>query len=121
MNSYDEFDKIVCEIVEIFNNVEGVELVRLNGLTKYLNNHFSSISKEDVKLIIKQLNRANVIDFEFALICPHCGEVSYIIKPINGINKLCDSCNLVYQIEVNKTMAPNIFRGKEVPKDESKQ
>ena len=39
MDSYIEFDKIMNEVVDIFNNVEGVELVRLNGLTKYLTKH----------------------------------------------------------------------------------
>ena len=118
MDSYIKFDKIMNEVVDIFNNVEGVELVRLNGLTKYLTKHIAPISKEDVKLIIKKLNRANIIDFEYALICPHCGEISYIIKPINGINKICDSCQNIYQIELNKTMLNNIFRGKDGVKNE---
>ena len=118
MDSYIEFDKIMNEVVDIFNNVEGVELVRLNGLTKYLTKYIAPISKEDVKLIIKKLNRANIIDFEYALICPHCGEISYIIKPINGINKICDSCQNIYQIELNKTMLNNIFRGKDGVKNE---
>lgn len=99
-------DQILECVVEIFN-MEGVELVRLNGLTNYINNHIANISIQDVKIIIKKLNGAGIINYEYELLCPHCKEVSYIIKPINGLSKICDTCTNIYTIQLNTTMFPN--------------
>lgn len=103
-------DKVIETIIEIFN-LEGVELIRLNGLTRYINNHISSISTEDVDIIIKKLNQANIIDYNYELYCPHCGERSFIIVDKDGMNKICDTCNGIYTIELNKTMFKNFSRG----------
>jgi len=102
-------DNIIKEIVDLFTLTEGVELVRLNGLTKHLNKDNSkTISKEEIKTIISKLNKANVIDYKYEYHCPHCGEISYIIIPQkDNILKLCDTCNIVYMLENNKTLFPN--------------
>lgn len=100
-------DKIIGIIVETFVDVEGVELVRLNGLTKYLNK-FKTISTSEVETIISKLNLSHIIDYKYELICPHCNEKSYIIIPKETTVKLCDTCQLMYQIESGKTMFVNI-------------
>lgn len=102
-------DEIINTIIDIFTNTPEVELVRLKGLTKFLNKT-KSISEKEVILIISKLNFANVIDFEYELQCPHCGETSYVIIPQQGNLKMCDTCNTFYQLELNKTLFNNITR-----------
>lgn len=103
-------DQVIGTVVEIFN-LEGVELVRLNGLVRYINNHIGPVTTEDVNIIIKKLNQANIIDYKYELVCPHCGEHSFIIVDKDGMNKICDTCKGIYTIELNKTMFKNLFRG----------
>ena len=104
-----QMDLIIGTIINIFVNTEGVELVRLNGLTKYLNKISNkSISIEEVKMIINKLNLADVINYEYELHCPHCGEISYIIIEKSKDVKLCDTCNSIYQIIPNQTCFANI-------------
>ena len=104
-----QMDLIIKTIIDIFVNTEGVELVRLNGLTAYLNKISGKlISKEDVQIIINKLNFANIINYKYELHCQHCGEISYIIIEKSKDTKLCDTCNLIYQIIPNKTCFVNI-------------
>ena len=57
-------DSVIGKIVEIFN-MEKVELVRLNGLVKYLNNNIGPINVEGAKTIINKLNQAGIIDYKY--------------------------------------------------------
>ena len=52
-------DSVIGKIVEIFN-MEKVELVRLNGLVKYLNNNIGPINVEGAKTIINKLNQREI-------------------------------------------------------------
>lgn len=100
-------DQLIQSIINIFNDIEGVELVRLNGLTRHLNK-MKPISVKEVKTIIEKLNMANVINYKYKLCCPHCQEVSYIIIPKENNNvKMCDTCQIFYQLELNKTFYNN--------------
>jgi hypothetical protein len=99
-------DAVIKEIIEIFSDIEGVELVRLNGLTNHINN-ISNIPKEEIEIIIKKLKFHNIIQFKFELICPHCNEHSYIIKHDEDFilkPKLCDTCNTFYSLIKNSTL-----------------
>lgn len=94
-----KMNDIINKILEIFNDIEGVELVRLNGLTKYLNKLYGFISKEDVRLIIQKLKSAKIINYKYKLICPHCDEESYLlIFNDNKKLKMCDTCKTFYDL-----------------------
>ena len=83
-------DSVIGKIVEIFN-MEKVELVRLNGLVKYLNNNIGPINVEGAKTIINKLNQAGIIDYEYEITCPACKETSYIIIEKSKGFKTCDT------------------------------
>ena len=104
-------DSVIGKIVEIFN-MEKVELVRLNGLVKYLNNNIGPINVEGAKTIINKLNQAGIIDYEYEITCPACKETSYIIIEKSKGFKTCDTCKTIYQLELNKNLFPNMFRNK---------
>ena len=96
-------DKIIETIIYIFN-LEGVELVRMSGLTKHLNK-IKSISTNDIELIISKLNNQEIIKYEYIYICPHCNEKSYIIIPKEDNHvKICDTCKGIYMLENLKTL-----------------
>lgn len=101
-------DSVIGKIVEIFN-MEEVELVRLNGLTNYINQHISNITTNDVKMIIQKLNQANVINYKYEIVCPQCKETSYIIIEKTKGFKTCDTCKTIYPLELNKNLFPNLF------------
>ena len=101
-------DSVIGKIVEIFN-MEKVELVRLNGLVKYLNNNIGPINVEGAKTIINKLNQAGIIDYEYEITCPACKETSYIIIEKSKGFKTCDTCKTIYPLELNKNLFPNMF------------
>ena len=101
-------DSVIGKIVEIFN-MEKVELVRLNGLVKYLNNNIGPINVEGAKTIINKLNQAGIIDYKYEITCPACKETSYIIIEKSKGFKTCDTCKTIYPLELNKNLFPNTF------------
>lgn len=106
----ENMDSIIQSIIDLFNNIEGVELIRLNGLTKYLNKiNNRNISKDDIEMIISKLNKANIINYIYKYSCPQCKETSYVLIPKqDAIAKLCDTCGIFYTLENNKTLFKNI-------------
>ncbi|MFW6243220.1 MAG: hypothetical protein ACOC2W_03580 [bacterium] len=103
----EKMDKIIEDIIDIFTNVEGVELVRLSGLTKRAINisGFNDLKPYQLDNIIKKLNRNNIINFKYIMICPHCDEVSYqIIERDNTNQKLCDTCKTMYKLNKGSTI-----------------
>ena len=102
----EDMDSVIKNIILIFNQTEGVELVRLNGLTKYLQKNMDSLSVESVETIIRKLKEAEIINYELVLHCPFCQETSFILKDFSTptIKKLCDTCVVFDYITKNETL-----------------
>ena len=95
-----DLDSMMRDIIDIFNT-DGVELVRLSGLyvrEKYISN-YKELLPEELDNIVHKLKNSNIIKYEYILYCPHCYEISYVVKPkdYNPFKaKICDTCNSVY-------------------------
>ncbi|AEO93688.1 gp430 [Bacillus phage G] len=95
-------DRMFEEIISIFK-LEGVDLVRLSGLTKWCKKHTgrNDIPAHSVDSIIRKMQNNNVIQFDYVIKCPHCGETSYIINHKEDFlnkPKLCDTCSAFYTL-----------------------
>lgn len=101
-----QMDIIIENIISIFTQIEGVELVRLNGITNYLQKiSGKNISIDEVNLIIEKLKNAQIIKYDYIYVCPHCKEKSFIIEFKNENKvKLCDSCQTFYQLIEGATL-----------------
>jgi transcription initiation factor IIE alpha subunit len=100
---------VISEIIDIFNNVEGVELVRLSGMTRHANKigGIINISQETVDMIIKKLKSAGIINYKYIINCPHCHEQSFIIQSDEQFiyrPKLCDTCSTFYPLVDGATL-----------------
>ncbi|MNJ90465.1 hypothetical protein D3C87_80620 [compost metagenome] len=102
----EKMDLAIEDVIDIFTNVDGVELVRLSGMTK----RFSTISQKvdipkiAVDNIIRKLNNQNIIDFKYVIKCKHCGEISYVVKYNEEFlikPKLCDTCSTFYHLDTD--------------------
>jgi len=96
-----KMDLMINDIIEIFTKIEGVELVRLSGLTKRASNILEndSLTPENVHNILEKLKVAGVINYRFITVCPHCQEISYqIIEYDISKPRLCDSCKGIYSL-----------------------
>jgi hypothetical protein len=92
-------DSMLAEIVDIFH-LDGVELVRLNGLARHLQNTTGNvIDMQTLANVIQKLYMAHVIDYQYVMGCPHCGEVIYqIIERDVTLPKLCDTCKTMFAL-----------------------
>ncbi len=100
-------DQMINDVIDIFKSKE-VELVRLSGLTNREARIANiDINKEIMDNIIHKLKFAGVINYEYITICPHCGEVSYQIKPIETNGKICDTCASYYFLSPGKSLINN--------------
>lgn len=104
----EKMDKMFEEIIEIFK-LEGVELVRLSGLTNWCKKASGKHDIPDVAIdsIIKKMNSHNVINYHHTLNCPNCNETSYVIKHEEDFKqkpKLCDTCNIFYTLIEGSTL-----------------
>ena len=99
-------NKLIAEVIDIFINVEGVELVRLSGLTRYLKNLTGlNLSTDAVNNILQKLKAASLINWIYIMKCPYCGEIIYQIKERDKqLPKLCDSCKSMFQLVENDTL-----------------
>ena len=99
-------NKLITETIDIFVNVEGVELVRLSGLTRHLKNLTNiDLSMDAVNNIVHKLKNANLINWQYIMKCPFCGEIIYQIKERDKrLPKLCDSCKSMFQLVENDTL-----------------
>lgn len=104
-------DNILQDIVEIFNN-EQVELVRLSGLTIREKKKDGHINGSILNRIITQLKKRNAIHYSKIIYCPHCKEIFYLIKDIEG-DKICDTCTRKFNINslniINEINVDNII------------
>jgi multimeric flavodoxin WrbA len=94
-------ERMINDIIEIFTKIEGVELVRLSGMTNHCRQltGFYSLKEQDIDTILHKLKNAGIINWKFITRCPHCGEISYQIKDIPKTSvKLCDTCNTLYSL-----------------------
>jgi phage terminase large subunit GpA-like protein len=99
----EKIDLMISDIVDIFTNVEGVELVRLSGITQRANNISGKgdIPRQSVDGVIVKLKNAGIIKYKYTTICPHCNEKSYIVVAEDNFKnkpKLCDTCNTFYSL-----------------------
>lgn len=100
-------DTMIKDIIDIFTNIEGVELVRLSGLTKRSRKSSGHmfLSSESLHNIIQKLKLGGLLNYQYIMICPHCNETSYqlidqdITKP-----KLCDTCKVMYTLVDGTTL-----------------
>ncbi len=93
-------DIVIEDIIDIFSNIDGVELVRLSGLTNRAKK-LSGIdfAKNDIEIILNKLKSNGIINYKYITICPHCEEKSYQIVDIDiSKPKICDSCKIIYQL-----------------------
>lgn len=101
-------DAMIEDIIDIFK-LEGVELVRLSGMTRRARRiaKKSDIPFQAIDNIIRKLNNHNIIKFDYITKCPHCGEISYIIKYKEDFlqkPKLCDTCSTFFNLLENDTL-----------------
>lgn len=102
-------DAMIQDIIDIFTNVEGVELVRLSGMASRARRISGKNDIPDVAIdnIIRKLYVSNVIDIKYITKCPHCSEISYctVLKE-NWKEKprLCDTCSTMYVLLENSTL-----------------
>lgn len=102
-------DAMIQDIVDIFTNVEGVELVRLSGMATRARkvSGKNDIPDSAIDNIIRKLQHAGVIGIKYITKCPHCLETSYHIILKDGWKekpKLCDTCNTFYSLIENSTL-----------------
>ena len=100
-------NNLIAEVIDIFVNVEGVELVRLSGMTRHLKalTGFMELPTDAVDNIIQKLKQAGLIDWQYIMKCPYCGEVIYQIKERDSkLPKLCDSCKSMFTLVENDTL-----------------
>jgi hypothetical protein len=96
-----KMDAIIEDVIDIFK-LDGVELVRLSGMTQRARNisGLHDIPHQAIDGIIRKLNAAGIIKFHYITKCPHCGEISYQVK-YDGVSpigpKLCDTCSTMFQ------------------------
>lgn len=93
-----QMDKMLDDIVDIFNNVEGVQLVRLGGLVRRASRISNQmISMETIDYILHKMKMQKVINWNYAYQCPYCKEVFYQVDdtPKDKI-KLCDTCQTMF-------------------------
>jgi predicted Zn-ribbon and HTH transcriptional regulator len=96
----NKMDEAIKDMIDIFMNVEGDELVRLSGLTKrFCRISEKDLSEEAVNNIVQKFKANGVINYQYILSCPHCHEISYqIIERDIKKAKLCDTCKTLYNI-----------------------
>lgn len=101
-----KMDQMMEELISIFK-LEGVELVRLSGMTNYcrkISGKFD-IPPQAIDGIIRKMKSHGVINFNHITKCPHCGEISYTIKDINLTKpKMCDTCNTFFALLDGSTL-----------------
>lgn len=102
-----KMEEMLADIIDIFTKVEGVELVRLSGLTARAKRitGFNDLSESAIDNILHKIRDNGIITWEYEMKCPHCGEISYQITERDANKpKLCDSCGTIYKLTETVTM-----------------
>lgn len=97
----NRLDEMMKDIIDIFMTLEGVELVRLSGITRRSKkiSGMDDLNEETLDKIIRKLKENNIIYYQFITHCPHCGETSYQIKDYDITKpKLCDTCKTMFNL-----------------------
>lgn len=105
-----KLDEMIKDIIDIFTNVEGVELVRLTGLTRRCRSisGYNDLGPDVVDNIVRKLKANAIINYQYIMYCPHCRELTYQVKDRDyRTPKLCDTCKIIYNLIDNETL----FRG----------
>lgn len=102
-----KMEEMIEDIIDIFTKVDGVELVRLSGLTKRAKRitGFNDLSESVIDNILHKLRDVGVVTWEYRMLCPHCGEISYQVTARDSNKpKLCDSCGTIYKLTEHATI-----------------
>lgn len=102
-------DTLIEDIIDIFTKLEGVELVRLSGMTLRARSITGNrqLTADVIDSIIRKLKANGIIRYHYIMNCPHCGEISYQVKLIENFKtkpKLCDSCSSFYTLLEGSTL-----------------
>ena len=99
-------DAAIEDIIEIFTKIDGVDLVRISGITRRANKLSGyNFSEQEVDNMIKKLKNAGIINYNYITRCPYCNELSYQITERDiSKAKLCDTCNTIYSLIDNTTL-----------------
>ena len=92
-------DNMLNDIVDIFTQVQGVELVRLHGLTRRAQriSNMSGIDEFTLNNILNKMKKQGIINWRYSYQCPQCGETYYQIKDVpNDTLKICDTCQHMF-------------------------
>ena len=103
----EKLDFMIKDFIDIFTSVEGVQLVRLSGLTKRAQkiSGYNDLSSSTVDGIVRKLKNSLIINYQYIMYCPYCKEVTYQIEVRDyHLPKLCDSCNTIYNLINGETL-----------------
>lgn len=92
-------DNMLNDIIDIFMNTPGVEVVRLKGLTRRAQriSNMSGIDELTLNNILNKMKHNKIIDWKYSYTCPQCGETFYQIKDVpNDSLKICDTCQRMF-------------------------
>jgi formylmethanofuran dehydrogenase subunit E len=55
--------------------------------------------------ILKKLHDNGLINWQYIMKCPHCGEISYqLVERDINTPKLCDTCQIIYKLTDGSTL-----------------
>lgn len=107
----ENMNKMLQDIVDIFTNVEGVQLVRLGGLVRRASRISNrQISIETIDYILHKMQSQNIINWKYAYQCPYCKEIFFQIDDTPADKaKICDTCNTMFVPDQHLYNAPHII------------
>lgn len=94
-----QMDNMLNDIVSIFMDTPGVEVVRLKGLTRRAQriSNMSGIDELTLNTVLNKMKKDHIIDWKYSYICPQCNETFYQIKDVpNDTLKICDTCQHMF-------------------------
>ncbi len=103
--NFTALDKFLNELIEIFT-LEGVEYVRLTGLHKHMANMGVQMDKDMLIRTVGKFRAAGAIAWQYALVCPHCGERFWQVTPRDTLQQIkqCDNCQQLFIPEPGTTL-----------------
>lgn len=98
-----QMDDMLNDIVDIFTNIEGVQLVRISGLIRRASRiSGKTIDIETINMILNKMKANNIINWKYIYQCPFCKEIFYQIDDTPSDKpKLCDTCNTMFVPQQN--------------------
>ena len=109
-------DAALTDVVDVFHT-EGVELVRLSGLTRRVNRIIkerggTGVSTELVYSTVLKMRERGIVSYAYELHCPYCHETSWVVAPPEkdaSRVKACDTCGQVYGLTAETMVVPSLI------------